>query len=63
MDNNRFAACDLISAIQKKRDPAASAKDAMIVLDMIYGIYESALSGKRVTLPGPGRNHPLTAET
>ena len=59
MNNNRFAAWNLVQAIQENREPAASAKDARMVLEMIYAIYQSQLSGGKVSLPLKNRTHPL----
>ena len=57
--NNRFAAWDLLQAIQENREPIASAADAAAVLEIIQGIYLSQLTGCRVELPLKIRRHPL----
>ncbi len=57
--NNRFAAWDLMQAIEENRRPAADIYDARTVLEMIYGVYESHFSGRAVTFPLINRNHPL----
>lgn len=58
-DNNRFAALDLMRAITEDRQPDSSVYDAVNVLEMIYGIYESSLTRKAVALPPKNRKHPL----
>ncbi len=58
-DNNRFAALDLIQAITEGRQPESSVSDAVNVLEMIYGVYESSLKRKAVALPLKNRKHPL----
>lgn len=57
--NNRFAAWDLMRAIEKDRQPLSSIYDARAVLEMIYGVYASHLSGQAMHLPLENRNHPL----
>lgn len=59
-EGNRFAAWDLIRAIGEHRSPAASAEDAVFTLEMINGIYRSALEGKKIPLPLSDRSNPLT---
>tara|TARA_R100000027_G_scaffold5589_1_gene4563 strand:- start:6759 stop:7901 length:1143 start_codon:yes stop_codon:yes gene_type:complete len=59
LHNNRRAAWDLICALEEGREPLACARDAQTVLEMIYGAYASALSGRRVDLPLCERRHPL----
>ena len=56
---NRFAALDLMAAIREDRPPAANVQHARLVLEMIYGIYRSQLTGARVTFPLRLRSHPL----
>ena len=58
-ENNRFAAWDLIRAIEEERQPLASAYDARKVLEMINGAYASQLTGRVVPLPLAEREHPL----
>lgn len=58
-ENNRFAAWDLIRAIEENRQPLASAYDARKVLEMINGAYASQLTGRVVPLPLAEREHPL----
>lgn len=58
-DNNRFAAWDLLCAIEEDRQPLASAYDARKVLEMINGAYASQLEGRVIPLPLAEREHPL----
>ncbi len=57
--NNRFAAWDLMEAIKEDRDPIAGVKEAVEVLEIIQGIYQSQLAGQRIPLPLADRTHPL----
>ncbi len=51
---------DLIAAVEKKRAPLCSAKDARVTLEMVMGIFEShRLNGARVELPLKSREHPI----
>lgn len=59
---NRFAALDLMAAIQEDRPPAANVHHARQVLEMIYGIYRSQLTGSRMTFPLRLRAHPLVED-
>lgn len=56
---NRFAALDLIDAIENDREPACTAKDAVISLEMIYAIYRSSLEHRAIELPLTDLSHPL----
>ncbi len=58
---SRFAAWDLIRAIEDNRQPVACIHDARIVVEMIQGIYASHLSGGTATFPLQSREHPLGA--
>jgi predicted dehydrogenase len=58
-DNNRFAALDLIQAIEENHQPEASVFDATRVLEMIYGIYASSLEQRAIAIPLEERTHPL----
>ncbi len=60
MNNNRFAAWDLMQAIQENREPAANAKDARTGMEMMTGIYQSHLDGKRIDFPLKDRENPLS---
>ncbi len=57
--NNRLAAWDLVQAIEEGREPRASAADATAVLEIIQGIYQSQLEGRRIDFPLTTRRHPL----
>ena len=58
-ENNRFAAWDLLQAVEEDRQPQASVHDAVHVLEMIYGVYAASLSRQGVPLPLKNRAHPL----
>lgn len=58
-DANRFAAFDLMQAIQEDRQPVCSVHDAATALEMIYGTYASSLEQKGIELPLNNRKHPL----
>lgn len=60
-DNNRFAAWDLLQAIEEDRQPRSSVYDAIHVLKMIHGIYASSLTRRAVAFPLSDRSHPLRA--
>ncbi len=56
----RYAAWDLIQAIEEDRAPVANLIDARTALEMIYGVYASHLSGGiPIALPLKDRRHPL----
>ncbi|MBC2595859.1 hypothetical protein H5P28_16465 [Ruficoccus amylovorans] len=57
--NNRQAAWDLNCALEEELEPLACARDAQMVLEMIYGAYASQLTGTRVSFPLHERRHPL----
>ncbi len=59
VDNNRFAAWDLMQAITEDRPPLASAADARLTQEMIQGIYASQLAGRVLQFPLTDRKHPL----
>ncbi len=60
MESNRFAAWDLMCAIEENRQPVSNAYNARLALEMIYGIYSSHLEGRVVNFPLADRTHPLT---
>ena len=62
MENNRRAAWDLLQAIEKNSEPTAGIESAVQSLEMIVGIYQSALSHSMVGLPLKNRQHPLNPE-
>ena len=48
--------------MEENREPAASARDAQMVLEMIQGAYASQLAGGRaMAIPLTQRKHPLEA--
>lgn len=61
LEANRFAAWDLLCAIEEHRPPVSAAADARLALEMIYGIYASQLAGGVVRFPLEDRAHPLLA--
>lgn len=60
LEANRFAAWDLMGAIEEDRQPVSNAFTARTTLEMIYGIYASSLAKKEITFPLADRTHPLT---
>ncbi|MBM3813704.1 MAG: Gfo/Idh/MocA family oxidoreductase [Acidimicrobiia bacterium] len=52
---------DLLEAIEKDREPQASARVARWTLEMAHGAYESHKRGARVALPLVNREHPLAS--
>lgn len=60
--NNRRAAWDLLMAVEENREPAASARDAQMVLEMIQGFYQSQFTGDAARIPLADRRHPLEVE-
>ena len=59
LEANRFAAWDLIGAIEEERQPISSAYNARLTQEMIQGIYAAHLSGGRARFPLEDRAHPL----
>lgn len=57
--NNRFAAWDLVKAIEEDREVVASAVSAQKVLEISQAIYLSQLEGKRIHFPLKDRKYPL----
>jgi hypothetical protein len=58
-DGNRFAAFDLMQAVEDDRQPACSVGDAVTTLEIIYSIYRSSLTRSAVSWPITDRTHPL----
>ncbi len=50
LDNNRFAAWDLLQAVKEKRAPLAGVAQARLCLEMIEAIYQSAYTGQKIIL-------------
>ena len=59
LEANRFAAWDLIRAIEEDRPPQSNIENARLVVEMIQGIYAAYLSRRAVDFPVSDRNHPL----
>ncbi len=57
--NNRFAAFDLIQAMDEGREPVASAAEAAVTMELINGMYESEFQHKRIPLPLKDRRRPF----
>ena len=56
---NKILVQDLISAIEQKRPPLSSGRDAAMALEMIVGVYAAHRAGAKVELPLKDRRHPL----
>ncbi len=50
LDNNRFAAWDLIQSINEKRAPIAGVAQAKLCLQMIQAMYDSSYTGQKIML-------------
>jgi predicted dehydrogenase len=50
-DSHRAQLADFLDAIEEDRPPAVSGEDARRPLEVILGVYESARTGREVTLP------------
>jgi predicted dehydrogenase len=48
---NTAMAADLLDAIERNREPICSARDGRGTIEMVVGIYQSQLSGGRVSFP------------
>lgn len=59
IESGRFAAWDLIQAIQEDRCPVANVYEARTVLEMIYGIYAAHVEKTSIEFPLKDRSHPL----
>ncbi|HCA48304.1 MAG TPA: gfo/Idh/MocA family oxidoreductase [Armatimonadetes bacterium] len=59
LEANRFAAWDLMRAIEKDRQPLSNVTHARLALEMIYGIYAAHLARGLVSFPLRRRDHPL----
>ena len=58
-ENNRRAAWDLMQAIKNRQEPLAGIDSAIHSLEMIIGIYQSAINHTPAALPLKDRRHPL----
>lgn len=59
LESNRYAAWDLICSIEENRLPISNIYNARTVVEMIYGIYASHLSGRVMHFPLSNRKFPL----
>lgn len=50
---------DWLDAIEKRREPECSGRNAALAVEMVMGVYRAALGGGRVTFPLAQRGHPL----
>ena len=57
---NVLAVSDLIEAITEDRQPECSVYEGRTTIEMICGVFASALQNKPVKIPLESRNHPLT---
>lgn len=58
---NRLMARDLIEAIEQNREPVCSADDGRWAIEMVTGVYQSAIFARRVEFPLQDRRNPLGA--
>lgn len=58
-ENNRRAAWDLMQSIKNRQEPLAGIDSAIHSLEMIIGIYQSAINHTPAALPLKDRRHPL----
>jgi len=58
-EHNRAPVGDWLEAIASGREPECSGRNGRWGVEMVMGIYQSALGGNRVTFPLQERNHPL----
>ena len=54
-----WMAADLVDAIEQNHQPVCSARDGRWTIEMVTGIYQSALNGRPVTFPLTDRHSPL----
>ena len=59
IESGRFAAWDLICAIEEDRQPESSVYTARLTQEMIQGIYASSLERRAIDFPLVDRKHPL----
>jgi hypothetical protein len=58
--HNLGPAGDWLDAIAHHREPECSGRNGAWAVEMVLGVYQAALEGKRVRFPLPDRKHPLT---
>lgn len=56
---NHQLVLDLLRAAEEDREPITGGENAVVVQEMIQGVYESHLAGGRVAIPLEQREHPL----
>lgn len=57
---NRALANDLLDAIEQNREPLSPLRNAMLITEMVQGVYASHFAdGRRLPLPLAERTHPL----
>lgn len=57
---NRALANDLLDAIEKGREPLSSLRHALLITEMVQGVYASHFAdGRRLPIPLTDRTHPL----
>ncbi len=57
---NRALANDLLDAIEKSREPLSPLRHAMLITEMVQGVYASHFAdGRRLSIPLSDRKHPL----
>lgn len=59
LHSNRYAVWDLMCAIEEDRQPVSNVYNARLTVEMIQGIYASAISRRVVSFPLTDRKHPL----
>jgi predicted dehydrogenase len=59
VDSMRYAVWDLITSIKENRQPVSNVYSARTALEMIYGIYRSSLTERKIMFPIINRSHPL----
>ncbi len=61
LEANHLLLRDLVEAIEHDREPAAGGRTARWTIEMAMAVYESHLTGRRITFPLERREHPLAA--
>jgi predicted dehydrogenase len=60
--HNPSSVSDWLDAIERDREPECSGRNGAWAVEMVMGVYQSALTGKRATFPLANRAHPLRLE-
>jgi len=50
---------DLLRAAEEGREPITSGENAVVIQEMIQGVYAAHLAGGRLAIPLEVREHPL----